>query len=89
MNTTSPPSENDNTFISLVDIYLIDPLQTKVSVITQFLCNRLEDEVGLKEVAQGLLAVAGMTKFQPGEAGLIASSYVFRLSKRVTGGLGY
>ncbi|EWC45959.1 hypothetical protein DRE_04752 [Drechslerella stenobrocha 248] len=51
---------------------LLSPAQ--VSVITQFLCDRLEDEAGLKEVTQGLFAVAGMARFQPEDAIMIAKS---------------
>ncbi|EPS40889.1 hypothetical protein H072_5246 [Dactylellina haptotyla CBS 200.50] len=53
---------------------LLSPAQ--VSVITQFLCDRLEDETGLKEVSQGLLAVAGMTRFQPEDSVMVMRSYV-------------
>ncbi|KAF3919588.1 hypothetical protein ABW20_dc0103300 [Dactylellina cionopaga] len=52
---------------------LLSPAQ--VSVITQFLCDRLEDEVGLREVSQGLLAVAGMTRFQAEDAQTVARSF--------------
>ncbi|KAK6342855.1 hypothetical protein TWF718_008237 [Orbilia javanica] len=51
---------------------LLSPAQ--VSVITQFLCDRLEDEAGLKEVCHGLLAIAGMSRFQPEDAQMVARS---------------
>ncbi|KAJ6257724.1 hypothetical protein Dda_7512 [Drechslerella dactyloides] len=51
---------------------LLSPAQ--VSVITQFLCDRLEDEAGLKEVTQGLFAVYGMARFQPEDAQMIVRS---------------
>lgn len=39
-----------------------------VSVITQFLTDRLEDETGLKEVANGLMALLGMQRFSAEDA---------------------
>ncbi|KAF3928046.1 hypothetical protein AA313_de0201859 [Arthrobotrys entomopaga] len=51
---------------------LLSPAQ--VSVITQFLCDRLEDESGLREISQGLIAVTSMTRFQPEDAVMIAKS---------------
>ncbi|KAF8476066.1 RNAPII transcription regulator C-terminal-domain-containing protein [Kalaharituber pfeilii] len=40
----------------------------QIAVITQFLSDRLEDETGLKEVAQGLIALLKMPRFSAEEA---------------------
>jgi hypothetical protein len=44
-------------------------------VIAQFLCDRLEDEAGLKETAQGLVALQKAQRFGKDEATLIATTY--------------
>jgi hypothetical protein len=46
-----------------------------VSVIARFLCDRLEDETGLKDTAQGLVALQKAQRFGKDEASLIASAY--------------
>lgn len=44
-----------------------------MSVIGQFLCDRLDDEAGLKETSQGLIALQKMQRFGKEEAILVAS----------------
>lgn len=51
-----------------------------VAVLTQFLTDRLEDETGLKEVAQGLIALMNMPRFSAEEAELVIISYVYSLN---------
>ncbi|KAL7267583.1 hypothetical protein RUND412_009827 [Rhizina undulata] len=46
----------------------------QVAVIAQFLCDRLDDETGLKETAQGLIALQSMQRFGKEEAVLVAST---------------
>lgn len=46
-----------------------------VSVITQFLTDRLEDEAGLKEVANGLMALLSMQRCGSEEAEKVTLAY--------------
>lgn len=48
---------------------------SKVMVIVQFLCDRLEDETGLKETSQGLFALQKSSRFGKEEATLVSSAY--------------
>lgn len=42
--------------------------------MSQFLCDRLDDETGLKEATQGLIAVHKMQRFGKDEAVTVASA---------------
>ncbi|PWW78340.1 ARM repeat-containing protein [Tuber magnatum] len=46
----------------------------QVAVIAQFLCDRLEDETGLKETSQGLFALQKSSRFGKEEAILVSSA---------------
>lgn len=46
-----------------------------MAVIVQFLCDRLEDETGLKETSQGLSALQKSSRFGKEEAILVSSAY--------------
>lgn len=46
-----------------------------VSVISRFFCDRLEDETGLKDTAQGLVALHKAQRFGKDDALLVASAY--------------
>ena len=45
-------------------------------VITQFLCDRLEDETGLKEVASGLISLTAMHYFDSDQATKVATALI-------------
>ncbi|KAG0131695.1 putative DNA repair/transcription protein [Tuber indicum] len=46
----------------------------QVTVIAQFLCDRLEDETGLRETSQGLFALQKSSRFGREEATLVSSA---------------
>ncbi|RPA91136.1 ARM repeat-containing protein [Choiromyces venosus 120613-1] len=46
----------------------------QVAVIAQFLCDRLEDETGLKETSRGLFALQKSSRFGKEEATLVSSA---------------
>ena len=45
-------------------------------MIRQFLCDRIEDAAGLKETAQGLIALERMSRFTPEDAIQVATTLV-------------
>lgn len=49
-------------------------MQETVSVICQFLCDRLDDETGLKETSQGLVALQKMQRFGKTDATTVTSA---------------
>ncbi|KAI9782111.1 MAG: hypothetical protein M1839_005457 [Geoglossum umbratile] len=50
----------------------------QITVIRQFLCDRIEDESGLKETAQGLVALQRMSRFSGDDAVQVATTLFTR-----------
>ena len=68
--------------ITLIRNSWVNLIRPKVAVIVQFLCDRLEDETGLKETSQGLFALQKSSRFGKDEATLVSSAYRTPLTLR-------